>query len=102
MEAVVERSNMLCAYERAVANEGAPGVDGLTVDELKPGLKATHWVKVRQARLAGEYRPAAAGKVEIPKPPITWHRAPKLRIAEPSRKRFAECARRCGQDEGEV
>ena len=36
MEAVVERSNMLCAYERVVANEGAPGVDGLTVAELKP------------------------------------------------------------------
>jgi hypothetical protein len=29
MEAVVERSNMLCAYERVVKNEGAPGVDGL-------------------------------------------------------------------------
>jgi hypothetical protein len=42
MEAVVERSNMLCAYERVVKNEGAPGVDGLTVAELKPWLQA-HW-----------------------------------------------------------
>ena len=67
MEAVVERSNMLCAYERVVKNEGAPGVDGLTVAELKPWLKA-HWAKVRQALLAGEYMPAAVRKVEIPKP----------------------------------
>jgi len=67
MEAVVERSNMLGAYERVVSNEGAPGVDGLTVAELKPWLKA-HWAKVRQALLAGEYMPAAVRKVEIPKP----------------------------------
>lgn len=67
MEAVVERSNMLCAYERVVANEGAPGVDGLTVAELKPWLKA-HWAKVRQALLAGDYMPEAVRKVEIPKP----------------------------------
>jgi RNA-directed DNA polymerase len=67
MEAVVERGNMLCAYERVVKNEGAPGVDGLTVAKLKPWLQA-HWGKVRQALLAGEYMPAAVRKVEIPKP----------------------------------
>jgi RNA-directed DNA polymerase len=67
METAVERSNMRCAYERVVKNEGAPGVDGLTVADLKPWLKA-HWPKVRQALLAGEYMPAAVRKVEIPKP----------------------------------
>jgi RNA-directed DNA polymerase len=67
MEAVVERSNMWCAYERVVANEGAPGVDGLTVSELKPWLQA-HWIKVKQTLLAGEYMPQAVRKVEIPKP----------------------------------
>jgi RNA-directed DNA polymerase len=67
MEAVVERSNMLCAYERVVQNAGAPGVDGRTVAELKPWLKE-HWGKIRQALLAGEYLPAAVRKVEIPKP----------------------------------
>jgi RNA-directed DNA polymerase len=67
MEAVVERSNMLGAYERVVKNEGAPGVDGLTVAEFKPWLQA-HWPKVRQALLAGDYMPAAVRKVDIPKP----------------------------------
>jgi RNA-directed DNA polymerase len=67
MEAAVERSNMLCAYERVVKNEGAPGVDGLTVAEFKPWLQA-HWPSIRQALLAGEYLPAAVRKVDIPKP----------------------------------
>jgi group II intron reverse transcriptase/maturase len=67
MEAAVERSNLLCAYERVVKNEGAPGVDGLTVTGFKPWLVA-HWPSVRQALLAGEYMPAAVRKVEIPKP----------------------------------
>ena len=67
MEAAVERSNMLCAYERVVKNEGAPGVDGLTVSEFKPWLQA-HWKSIRQALLAGEYMPGAVRKVDIPKP----------------------------------
>jgi len=67
VEAAVERNNMLCDYERVVKNQGAPGVDGLTVTEFKPWLQA-HWPKIRQALLAGEYMPAAVRKVEIPKP----------------------------------
>jgi RNA-directed DNA polymerase len=67
MEAAVERSNMLCAYERVVKNKGAPGVDGLTVAGFKSWLQA-HWPSVRQALMAGEYMPAAVRKVEIPKP----------------------------------
>ena len=67
MEAAVERSNLLCAYERVVKNKGAPGVDGLTVVAFKPWLQA-HWPKIRQELLAGDYMPAAVRKVEIPKP----------------------------------
>jgi len=67
LEAALERSNMMRAYQRVVGNKGAPGVDGLTVSELKPWL-VVHWAKVRQALLAGEYMPQAVRKVEIPKP----------------------------------
>lgn len=67
LEAALERSNMMRAYQRVVENKGAPGVDGLTVLELKPWLQA-HWPKIKQALLAGEYMPAAVRKVEIPKP----------------------------------
>ena len=67
MDAVVERSNLFRAYERVVQNEGAPGVDGLSVSEFKPWLER-HWVRVRQDLLTGVYQPEAVRKVEIPKP----------------------------------
>ena len=67
LEAALERGNMMRAYQRVVENKGAPGVDGLTVLELKPWLVA-HWPKIKQALLAGEYMPRAVRKVEIPKP----------------------------------
>jgi RNA-directed DNA polymerase len=67
MEAVVERSNLFRAYERVVKNEGAPGVDGLSVLEFKPWLQR-HWVRIRQDLLTGVHQPEAVRKVEIPKP----------------------------------
>jgi group II intron reverse transcriptase/maturase len=67
MEAVVERSNLFSAYERVVKNQGAPGVDRLSVSEFKPWLQQ-HWVRVRQDLLMGVYQPEAVRKVEIPKP----------------------------------
>lgn len=67
METVVERSNMRLAYQRVVENKGAPGVDGLTVAELKDWLKG-HWPRVKQALLAGEYLPRPVRRVDIPKP----------------------------------
>jgi RNA-directed DNA polymerase len=67
MEAVVERSNMFSAYERVVKNQGALGVDGLTVSEIKPWLQR-HWARVRQDLLSGVYQPEMVRKVEIPKP----------------------------------
>jgi RNA-directed DNA polymerase len=67
MEAVVERSNMRLAYQRVVENRGAPGVDGLTVAELKDWLKA-HWPRVKEALLAGAYLPRPVRRVDNPKP----------------------------------
>jgi|SRR5580704_11647518 hypothetical protein len=34
IEEVLRRENVLAAYQRVVRNGGAPGVDGVTVDEL--------------------------------------------------------------------
>jgi RNA-directed DNA polymerase len=34
MEKVCARSNLIAAYKRVLRNKGAPGVDGMTVDEL--------------------------------------------------------------------
>ncbi len=67
LEAVVERGNLWKAYQRVVENNGAPGVDGVTVAEFKDWLKE-HWPTVRAAVLAGCYLPQAVRAVEIPKP----------------------------------
>jgi len=67
MEQVVRRENMLAAYKRVVRNRGAPGVDGMTVDELWEHCRA-HWAKVREELLRGTYRPQPVRQVEIPKP----------------------------------
>ena len=66
MEAVVERENMLAALQRVMSNRGAAGVDGMTVEELKPHLRE-EWKRIKEELLADEYRPAAVQKVEIPK-----------------------------------
>ena len=67
MEAVVEKGNMWRAYRRVVGNDGAPGVDGLTVSALQSWLQK-HWPQTRTELLEGRYKPAAVRKVEIPKP----------------------------------
>lgn len=67
MEAVVERENMMAAYKRVMANQGAPGADGMTVEELKAYLGA-HWPRIRKELLEGRYIPQPALAVEIPKP----------------------------------
>lgn len=66
-EAVVARENMMRAYAQVVRNEGAAGVDGMTVAELKPYL-LTHWETIKEELLEGTYQPQGIRKVEIPKP----------------------------------
>ena len=39
LEAILYRDNMNNAYKRVKANKGAPGVDGMTVEEALPWLK---------------------------------------------------------------
>jgi RNA-directed DNA polymerase len=67
LEKVLCRENMLRAYQRVLSNQGAPGVDGMTVDELMPMLRK-RWVAIRKELLDGSYQPAPVRKVEIPKP----------------------------------
>ena len=66
IERLVERENMIRAYRRVVRNKGAPGVDKMTVDELKPYLHA-HWAEIKEALLKGTYRPQPVKQVSIPK-----------------------------------
>jgi RNA-directed DNA polymerase len=67
MEAVVERGNLMLAYQRVVENKGAAGVDQLAVSELKDHLKR-YWPTIRARLLAGEYQPQPVRGVSMPKP----------------------------------
>jgi len=67
MERVCERENCKRALARVKANKGAPGVDGMTVDELPEYLRQ-HWSEIRAQLLSGTYRPQPVRRVEIPKP----------------------------------
>jgi RNA-directed DNA polymerase len=66
-EQVWERQNLLRALRRVESNRGAPGVDGMTVEELRPYI-VTHWREVREALDGGRYRPSPVRRVGIPKP----------------------------------
>jgi len=49
METILGRENMMAAYRRVVVNKGAPGIDKMTVDQLKPYLAE----RAHQGRPAG-------------------------------------------------
>jgi group II intron reverse transcriptase/maturase len=66
-EKIFSRSNLNRALERVRSNGGAPGVDGMVVDELPEHLR-DHWPSIREKLEAGEYQPNPVRRVEIPKP----------------------------------
>ena len=67
LEEVLRRENMLSAFRRVRSNRGAPGIDGMTVEQLGDYLKV-EWPRIREELLKGTYRPAPVRQVEIPKP----------------------------------
>ena len=67
MNEVLDIENLKRALERVKRNKGAPGIDGMTVDELGAHLKA-NWLSIRAQLVAGSYCPKPVRRVEIPKP----------------------------------
>ena len=61
---VLERANLQRALKQVRRNKGAPGIDGMTVDEL-PGYLFHHWLEIRAQLEAGSYRPRPVKRVEI-------------------------------------
>lgn len=59
--------NLVAALERVQTNRGAPGVDGMSTEELRPWLDQ-HWPGVRERLEQGTYRPQPVRRVTIPKP----------------------------------
>jgi len=67
MEKVVDRDNLLMALRNVKRNGGAPGIDGMTVEELPDYLKRK-WPKIRGQLLDGTYVPLPVKRIEIRKP----------------------------------
>jgi RNA-directed DNA polymerase len=67
MEEVVRRENLTKALKRVCANKGRPGIDGMTVDELKDHLKV-HWPTIKEQLLQGHYTPKSVKQELIAKP----------------------------------
>ena len=59
--------NMRRAWKRVKANQGAPGSDGMTLEDF-PTFARSHWSAIRQALLDGAYQPKPVRRVSIPKP----------------------------------
>lgn len=67
MEEVLTKENMTGALKRVEQNQGAAGIDDMTVSELRAYLKQ-EWPRIRRELLEGRYKPKPARRVMIPKP----------------------------------
>lgn len=67
LEKILDNDNMNRAYKRVKSNKGKPGIDGMTVDELRPFLEK-NGDQIKKAIMEGTYIPKPVRRVEIPKP----------------------------------
>lgn len=67
IDRVLQRNNIIRALKQVRRNKGAPGIDGMTVDDLPDYLKQ-HWPRIRQQLIEGCYKPKPVKRVEVPKP----------------------------------
>ena len=67
LEAILYKDNFNRAYKRVKANKGAPGVDGMTIEEALPYLRE-HQQELTSRIYRGKYTPSPVRRVEIPKP----------------------------------
>ncbi len=64
---ILDKDNLNRAFKRVKANKGAPGVDGMTIDETLIFLREHNHEIVDRIK-AGHYTPNPVRRVEIPKP----------------------------------
>jgi RNA-directed DNA polymerase len=67
IESIVDDRNMKKAVAKVVSNKGAPGIDGVTTEEIKEVMQK-QWLQIKQDILDGKYCPTPVRRVEIPKP----------------------------------
>lgn len=57
LEKILERNNMLQALHKVERNQGAPGIDGMTVKDLRQYV-IENWVATKESILKGTYKPS--------------------------------------------
>jgi RNA-directed DNA polymerase len=67
MARVVDRANLQRAWKRVKANRGAPGSDGMPIEDFA-AFARSHWTTIREALCDGTYQPQPVRRVTIPKP----------------------------------
>lgn len=67
LERILYKDNFNRAYKRVKANKGAPGIDGMTVEDALPYLRE-HQQELTDRIYKGKYTPSPVRRVKIPKP----------------------------------
>lgn len=67
METVVSPENATRAWKAVKRNQGAPGIDGMTTEQLRDHIRR-HWEAIRAKLLEGTYVPSPVRRKEIAKP----------------------------------
>ena len=67
LEKILDKDNLNRAYKRVKANKGAPGIDGMTIDEAFLWLKEHNHELIERIK-SGHYTPSPVRRKEIPKP----------------------------------
>ena len=67
IEQILDKNNVRTALEKVVSNNGAAGIDGMKVEDLRDYMNA-NWMSIKQSILERSYKPAPVRRVEIPKP----------------------------------
>ena len=67
LEKILDRDNLNRAFKRVRKRKGAPGVDGMTVDEAGAYFRENKDELIRRIK-QGKYTPDPVRRVEIPKP----------------------------------
>jgi len=67
LERILSKENMAVAWKRVKANRGAPGIDGIAIEQF-PDHTRPFWTGIRESLLTGKYQPSPVRRVEIPKP----------------------------------
>ena len=67
-ERVLQRDNLSAAWKRVRANQGAAGIDGMTIDDFPAWARNGHWARVTTELATGRYKPSPVRRVEIDKP----------------------------------